>query len=213
MNRRRSTSIALLGTAVVIGGLALNSLNSGSAFQSITHIDPEHVALVTARGIPLGPEYAEVTIVEFTDFECSFCASAADSIDGLMEDFAPRVSLLVRHLPLAEIHPNAWRAAVAAECYHRQGGFGEFRRLAHAMIRTESELSLERLTDIPPQDEVSLAQCIADEDPAALIRSDIELARELGLRGTPTFIVGDRIFGGPADFSNLRAHVIAVLQP
>src|SRR5437899_12473408 len=63
----------------------------------------------------LGPEQAEVTIVEYGDFECRSCVRAAAKLTLVLERFAERVRFVFRHCPLEAAHPHAPLAADAAE--------------------------------------------------------------------------------------------------
>src|SRR5205085_2217337 len=90
--------------------------------------------LVTADCHRKGPENARVAIVEFSDFQCPFCAQAFRDLRQLMRE-RPDVSLVFRNFPLDtscnaqvshSLHPDACLAACAAECAAQQGHFWEY---------------------------------------------------------------------------------------
>ena len=93
-------------------------------------IDP-----VNAGDHVLGPEQAEVTIVEYGDFECRHSGRAAASLKLVLEGFAERVRFVFRHSPREEAHPHALLAAEAAECAASQGKFWAMHDLMFANQR------------------------------------------------------------------------------
>src|SRR5690606_8407676 len=74
-------------------------------------------------GSVVGSRQASVRIVEFSDFQCPFCAQAHYELRKLRQDNAGRVSIIYRHFPLEDIHPHAVTAALASECAGAQGRF------------------------------------------------------------------------------------------
>jgi protein-disulfide isomerase len=88
----------------------------------------------TVPGIPvsdspsLGPADAWVTVVEFSDFECPYCAQATNTLDQVKLAYPGSVRIVFKHFPLS-FHPQARPAAIAAECAHAQGKFWEMHDL------------------------------------------------------------------------------------
>ena len=76
-----------------------------------------------------GRAEASVTLVEFSDFQCPFCAQFRLTLNKVVAKYSDRVTLVYRHFPLDEIHPYARTAALAAECAADQRRFAEFRDL------------------------------------------------------------------------------------
>lgn len=73
-----------------------------------------------------GGQNALVTIVEFSDFQCPFCARAKPTVDRILQEYGDRVTFVYKHFPLSQIHPRAQKAAEAAECARDEGKFWEF---------------------------------------------------------------------------------------
>lgn len=67
-----------------------------------------------------------VTVVEFSDFQCPYCARVYPTVTQLLKDYEGKIVLAYKHFPLAQIHPNAQKAAEASECAREQGKFWEF---------------------------------------------------------------------------------------
>jgi protein-disulfide isomerase len=143
-----------------------------------------------SKGDPTAP----VAIVEFVDFQCPYCGTFAKSILPELEtEFISKgtVSFVLKHLPLESIHPAAKPAAVAAHCAGEAGRFWE----AHDLLWREArdlraDSALDFVAELAGLDRSAYDDCVQKEGPAA-VAADIELARSLGVRSTPTFFVGE----------------------
>jgi len=72
-----------------------------------------------------GPGSAKVTILEFSDFECPFCARAFTTVEQILKDYPKDVKVAFKQFPLTQIHNNAQKAAEASLCAADQGKFWE----------------------------------------------------------------------------------------
>ena len=96
--------------------------------------------------------------------------------------------LAFRHLPLAEIHPLATRAAETAVCAERQGKFWDF----HDRLFTQKKLDeshLVKMTEAVGLDSRALSQCLRDQS-VGRVTADAAFGKTLGITGTPTFLIG-----------------------
>jgi Na+/H+ antiporter NhaA len=152
-----------------------------------------------------GDDDAAHTVVEYLDFECPFCARATGMGAELREHFGDRVRYVVRHLPLEEVHPHAYLAAVAAEAAERQGRFWEMHdRLFAHQSRLEPGDLREHAAEIGLDLERFDAD-MGDEDLHARVRADLASAAASGARGTPTFFLDGVRHRGPHDARTLIA--------
>ena len=87
-------------------------------------MEPLRVSIDTAGAPVRGKADAPVTIVEFSDFQCPFCARARPTVNRVREVYGDKVRILFRHFPLQN-HPQASKAAEAASCADEQGKFWE----------------------------------------------------------------------------------------
>ena len=78
-----------------------------------------------------GPETAEITLVEYGDYECSHCAFAYPVVKRIQQHFGKRIRLVFRNFPLTESHPNAEAAAETAEFAGAHGKFWEMHDLLY----------------------------------------------------------------------------------
>lgn len=167
-----------------------------------------------ARDHVQGPADAEVTLVEYLDFECPFCAKATGSARQVREHFGNRLRYVVRNLPL-EMHPNSLMAAVAAEAAGRRDRYWE---MHDELFAHQDKLQLEDLVGYATAIGLDLDQFlrdVQDDELARRVAEDKATAGESGARCTPTFFVGDRRHEGPYDAATLidalEAHV--AMQP
>ncbi|MEE4025942.1 Na+/H+ antiporter NhaA [Gordonia sp. PKS22-38] len=150
-----------------------------------------------------GPVDAPLTVVEFLDFECPFCARTTGMWNDVHAHFGDRVRYIVRHLPLLDYHPHAMLAATAAEAAARQGKFWE---MHDVLFANQAELEAEHLIVYAERLELDVNQFVADlesEEIATVIAADEQSAFASGARGTPTFFLNGHRHRGPHDARTL----------
>ena len=152
-----------------------------------------------------GPPDAPLTLVEYGDFQCPFCARATGVTRELREVLGPRLRYVFRHLPLADVHPQAELAARAAIAAAAQGRFWDMHDLLFAH---QDQLEFEDLAGYAADLGLNVEEflrALDDESTAARIRADVASAEASGARGTPTFFVNGRRHVGPHDARTLAA--------
>lgn len=160
---------------------------------------PARVENVSADNDPfLGPEDAPVTIVEFSDFQCPYCKRFRDqTFDALIEQYGDQIRIVYRDFPLSQLHPDAQKAAEAAECANEQGKFWEM----HDMIYANQQLGIgvDALTGFADQlqlDTDEFAECVESGKYAEEVAADMADGNAYGVSGTPTFFInGYRLVG------------------
>jgi len=153
----------------------------------------------------IGNPDAPITIIEFSDFQCPFCARFyTQTLPLIYEEYIEpgKVKLVFRDYPIQSIHPNAVPAAVASECANEQGKFKEM----HDMLfekqnewskqKTADALSLfsQYATKIQLEQEV-FDSCLTSGKYIEEIRKDLDDGRDYGVSGTPGFFVGNDQIG------------------
>lgn len=146
---------------------------------------------VTADLSTRGARTAPIVLVEFADFECPYCGRhARETFEQIDREFIAtgKVLYAFRHLPLPN-HRHAVAAARAAECAARQNKFWEMRKYLYANQASLADaIWLKPIAELD-LDSTQLAACIASTDDSR-IKADREVAYRLGVRSTPTFLVG-----------------------
>jgi protein-disulfide isomerase len=164
----------------------------------------------------MGNPAARAIVIQYTDFDCPFCLSfAKDTLPEFIRTYVDsgRVRFALRHLPLEKIHPHAARAAAAAECGGRQGKFWE---MHNALFDKPSARDLRDLLHLGKAIGLNaevFGTCLKGEA-AARINADVESARELRIKGTPTFVFGESESDGIVRVTRVQSGVprIATLR-
>jgi protein-disulfide isomerase len=161
-----------------------------------------------------GPEDAPVLVVEFTDYECPFCARhARDVLPDLAREFRGRMRYTMVHFPIASIHPSARKAAEAAECAQDQDRFWDYHKL---LFRFSPDIGRERLFQHAEglgMNVDEFQECLDSGRKAEIIDENLELGRQLGVSGTPTFFVNGLGLAGARSLERFRAILEAAIEP
>lgn len=208
------------GSAVAVAGLAAAQLSGTSAsgplgVAEVRERDPRfyayYVSQQRAEGVPTeggfaeGPADAPVTIVEFTDFECPYCARAYQDLRAALSG-VPDVRVVVRNFPLSSdcnpnietvVHDDACRAAAAAFCAADKGRFAEYEALLFGNQEALDAASLANFAARVGLDREEFARCIESPGTKARVAADVAAGTAAGVKSTPTFFMnGRRIAGG-----------------
>lgn len=143
------------------------------------------------RGAPDAP----VTIVEFSDFRCSYCAQAVPTLRKVEERYGQNVRLAFRNYPLS-IHEQAPKAAEAAACAQEQGKFWEMHERLFAQQNRLGADDLNRRADELGLDRGRFDLCLQSGKYAQRWRDDRSEGSRLGVTGTPTYFVNGRLLSG-----------------
>jgi protein-disulfide isomerase len=150
--------------------------------------EPLSLAGAPRKGSPTAP----IVLLEYADFQCPVCERfSTEVLPSFAREFVEtgEVQIAFRHLPLEGIHPLALAAAEAAECAHRQGRFWEMHDL---LFERQGQLDATKFHDWASElgvDRVKFLACL-DEPAQERVRHDAGEAREMGVKGTPTFLIG-----------------------
>lgn len=146
---------------------------------------------IPTEGFPgIGPEDAEIVLVEFSDYQCPYCKRWHDQVyKPLMAAYPGQIRLVYRNLPLTSIHPQAMSAAVAALCADEQGAFWPFHeKLFSDELGLSREAYLQYASGLALDGE-AFETCIDSGKFDAFIQEDMDFSLNLGVRSTPTFFV------------------------
>ncbi|MDB4348592.1 DsbA family protein [bacterium] len=153
----------------------------------------------------IGNPDAPITIIEFSDFQCPFCAKFhMQTLPTIMDEYINKgiVKLVFRDFPIQNIHPNAVPASIAAECANEQG---KFEQMYHMLFEKQKEWSnLETSYAITAfnqyaseiqLDEEKFDSCIKNVKYIEEVQKDLNEGRTYGVTGTPGFFIGNEEIG------------------
>jgi protein-disulfide isomerase len=150
---------------------------------------PPAINVSASNGPARGDANAAVTVIEFTDFQCSACGAMYPIVEDILKSYGNRVRFVIRDFPLTTLHPNAFRAAQAASAANAQGKFWEY---IDILFRNQSTLDSDSLKKYATQiglDRKRFDPELESGKYDADIRRDIEDGEMYGVEGTPTFFI------------------------
>jgi protein-disulfide isomerase len=161
-----------------------------------------------------GPNDAAVTIVEFSDFECPFCGRfRVETFDALIEQYDGQIRFVYRDFPLSSIHPNAQKAAEAAECADEQGQFWEMHDLIFANQTNMGVSALSGFATELELDEEAFDECLNSGQYTEEVLADFQEGQAYGVTGTPTFFINGVRLVGAQPLSAFQAIIDQELEP
>jgi protein-disulfide isomerase len=161
-----------------------------------------NVANAPVRGSP----DAAVTITEYADFQCPFCASARSSVDQVLREYPSRVKLVFKSFPL-DFHADSRLAHQAALAADKQGKFWEMHDLIFARQRTIKRDDLFAVAKSLGLDMDRFAKDVQSEEVRAQIEAERAEGQRKGVQGTPTFYIDGEELVGAASVAQFEAGI------
>lgn len=206
---RQNKNIFFISGAIIIAGLLIAgavifSSNFSPSSQK-AQINPETQETVEEDLVPSvdnvepvieedhlrGDPNAPVTLIEFSDFECSFCSRFHATISEVLEEFSGEVKWVYRHFPLS-FHAQALPAALTSECIAELGGNDAFWYFADEVFGNQDKIGPDFYQQIAQDLGLDLEvyeECISSEKHFERVKNNFEQAIMSGGQGTPYSIV------------------------
>lgn len=237
--------VIAVGAAAFFAGMYASNMNSNQISQedlddAIAKLElkilqnrlptnqPSEPVKISADDDPIiGNPNAPIAIIEFSDFQCPFCARFhVQTLPLLLEEYIEqgKVKLVFRDFPIQSIHPNALPAAVAAECANEQGQF----KAMHDMLfdnqnqwsKQETDVALSIFSQYATEiqlDQNTFDSCLTSGKYIEEIRNDLEDGRSYDVTGTPGFFIGNDDIGyvelkGAQPFESFKKVIDAQLE-
>jgi len=167
---------------------------------------------VDASGPSKGPAGAPITIVEFSDFQCPFCAKAEPTVKDLMEleKYKGKIRLVFRDFPL-EFHKLAPKAAEAAHCAGDQDKYWE---MHGRLFAGNTKLELTDLKGYARElklDAGRFDKCLDSGEKAKVVQDNFKAGRDAGVSGTPAFFINGRLISGAQPLEAFKTIIDAEL--
>lgn len=152
-----------------------------------------------------GNPRAQVTLLEYGDYECPHCGRAHPIVEQLRKTFEERLAFVYRHFPLTNIHPHAELAAEAAEAAGSQGSFWE---MHDWLFENQLYLSAESILGAALELDLDVDRFASDLKTHVhrdKVRSSFMSGVRSGVNGTPTFFINGVRHDGDYEFETLSA--------
>ena len=170
------------------------------------------VDIPTAGDPVRGPQNAKIAIVEFSDFECPYCAQAVGQIAAILQAYPNDVKLVFKQYPL-EMHPHAIMAAEAALAANDQGKFWE---MHDALFANGRRLSQQTIFSVAKGIGLDMMRFTRDMEGNRFLKSvqaDVAEGDRIGVYGTPSLFIDGKPYRGPVVMSLLKPILDAELKP
>jgi protein-disulfide isomerase len=190
--------VVVIILAVGVAAGAAVYLSRGADKRTDNPNAPQHVE-IKGSGHIRGPQKAQLTLVEFGDYECPVCGAWHPFVKELLNRYPQQLRLEFHHYPLVSVHPNAMAGAMAAEAAGEQGKYWEMHDalLEHQHEWGESPNPEPMLLGLASGLGLDLNQFRQSLHSSALqskILQDVTQAQDLHIEGTPTFFInGEQI--------------------
>lgn len=199
-NKSPYTWLLLAGALIlVIFGLQLRA-NWVSGTQKVPQLQIQDTDPV--RGTTNQPL---MTIIEFSDFQCPFCAEQATVLKQFITQYADQVALVWKDYPLEELHSEAGNAAEAARCAQLQGKFWQ---MHDWLFDHQSDLSATAYQQGAAEVGLNLDSfnaCLNDHATVPWIRQNFTEAEQIGFRSTPVLIIGGQVYEDVVSLATLQS--------
>jgi len=191
-------AIALLGVALAYQNIIAgrNTKIAGTQDNTAGSVSELTLSSLISAGSPLrGDPTAPVTIVEFGDFQCPNCARFARNTEPQLEKEyfdTGRANLVFKHVPIRG--PDSLTASMAAQCAGDQGKFWEFHDVLYESQQAENSgwanaENMKAFASGLGLDRIAFDSCLDNKKYKSLVENDFAFAREVGVSGTPSFVI------------------------
>lgn len=214
LNNKNLTPIAIITAGILIGGAIIYveqgkegsiMLEKGKAKVSQENpSDKESANRISFENEPvLGESSAPVTIIEFSDFECSYCARYANTtFYQLKKEYVDsgKAKIVFKNFPLP-FHKDAKIAAQAGECAFLQGKFWEYKE---TLFKNQKNLSVQDLKKYAVDlglDAEKFNKCLDTGETRKEVEQDLQEGKEANIDGTPSFLINGELLVGAQPFS------------
>lgn len=186
----------------------LQALRKGAAITM--NLKPPIVEVAIDGAPTLGSAEAPVTVVEFADYECPYCARVQATLKKIRETYKDQVRFVFKDFPLSS-HSQAQKAAEAARCAGQQDKYWDYHDV---LFRNTKALQVDKLKQYAADLRLDTARfdtCLDSGQQAAAVRRDHAQGSQLGVSGTPAFFINGRFISGARQFSAFQEVIDEVL--
>jgi protein-disulfide isomerase len=154
-----------------------------------------------------GDEDAEVTIIEFSEYQCPYCGRHANGpLKQIKEKYVDtgKVKYVFRDFPLS-FHQNARSAAIAAECVREQGGDDAYYEYHDVLFSNQGALDPDSLKQYASDLGYNIGSCLDSEKYGDEVDADMEDGKKIGVSGVPATYINGRLVKGAQPYENFES--------
>ena len=185
------------------------SLDGNSDTSDSGNVDSSTIVDVETGDAPvLGSKDAQVTIVEFSDFQCPYCAKFYnEAYQDIKEQYvdAGKAKIVFMDFPLTQIHPLALPAAESTRCVREQGGDTAFWKMHDKIFENQATLSEANLKSWAKALGYNIDSCLDSGKYEEAVLADESYGASIGVSGTPAFFVNGKLVSGALPFSSFKS--------
>jgi protein-disulfide isomerase len=158
-----------------------------------------------------GDKNAAITIMEYSDFQCSYCAKFNTTLNKALEEYKGKIKVIYRHFPL-DFHPYAEKAAQASECANDQNKFWEYADEIYKNQASFSDDYFKKAAKDIKLDTNKFNKCLDSEKYKDKVAADAEEGAGYGVSGTPGSFLNGEELGGAIPYEQLKAEIDKLLK-
>jgi protein-disulfide isomerase len=156
-----------------------------------------------AEGPSRGDAAAPVTIVEFSDYECTFCGGVEPTVKRVLDQYPGKVRLVFQSFPLS-IHVHAQKSSEAALCAGEQGRYWEMHEKLFANQQALGTENLKAHAKALGLDPLVFDRCLDSGRMAPVVEQNRKLGESVGVNSTPSLFINGRLLSGVQPFERFR---------
>ncbi|MGH7803649.1 MAG: DsbA family protein, partial [Candidatus Binatia bacterium] len=157
---------------------------------------PPRTEVSTEGGQSQGPADAPIVLVEFSDYQCPFCARTQEIVDRVLKKYGDKIQHVFMDFPIEQIHPRAKPASIAGRCAAEQGKFWEFHKQLFHNQRELTDENFKKWAGDLKLDVAKFESCRTSGSHEAAIAKTLEAGQDVGVSGTPAFFVNGVMISG-----------------
>jgi len=156
---------------------------------------------------------APITLVEFSDFECPFCAKHYPTLKKILDDYNGKVKLVYKHFPLS-FHPNSQKAAESSECANEQGKFWEYHDKMFESLSASSYsiANFKQWAKDLGLNTKKFNDCLDSDKYAQKVQIDLQEGKEKGVNGTPATFINGQLVSGALPYDSFKQTIDSLLN-
>ena len=154
-----------------------------------------------ARGLKDAP----VTIIEFSDFQCTYGKRYFDeTLPMILSNYSDKIQYVYRDFPVGSIHPNSTKVAEASQCAFEQGKFWEYHDMLYKNQGKQELADLKAYAVVLGLDENAFNLCLDSGKYAGEVEKDVADGKSYGVYGSPTFFINGRKVVGALPYATFK---------